>query len=397
MPPMRVLLAAVTAVMLLGGPAPGVALDMAAVNDAQWPQKPSKAAISPILIKAQVLLDRARFSPGEIDGKTGDNLNKAIAAFAAARGLQAPDGLNAQVWQALAATSQEPALKDYTISDDDVRGPFTDKIPAKLEAMKDLPALAYTSVREKLAEKFHMSEALLAALNPGRKLDASGETILVANVVAGALPGKVARIEVDKSAQTLKAFDRDGALLAFYPATAGSTEKPAPAGRLKVTVITRNPTYRYNPDYAFKGVRSRQPFTIKPGPNNPVGAVWIGLSSGDGYGIHGTPEPSKVSKTESHGCIRLTNWDVTQLAGSLGKGTPVEFMGNEQDARNARAPPRRARRSEDRALDQAAGRNLASGAMRPAGEATKRSDSALQTEPLFARRVVRTSNNGRTP
>ena len=334
---MRPLLAAIAVLVLLAGPAAGSALDMAAINDAQWPQKPAKAAISPHLIKAQVLLDRARFSPGEIDGKPGTNLDKAIAAFAAAKGLQTPGGLNEQVWQALAATSQDPVVKEYTISDEDLRGPFAEKIPAKMEAMKDLPALAYTGVREKLAEKFHMSEALLAALNPGRKFEASGETIVVANVAAGTLPAKAARVEVDKSAQTLKAFDRDGTLLAFYPATAGSVEKPAPDGRLKVTMVTRNPTYRYNPEYAFKGVRSRQPFTIKPGPNNPVGVVWIGLSSGDGYGIHGTPEPSKISKTESHGCIRLTNWDALALASSLAKGTPVDFTGNEEDARHARA------------------------------------------------------------
>ena len=230
-----------------------------------------------------------------------------------------------------------PGGQGIHVSDEDLRGPFAGKIPAKMEAMKDLPALAYTGVREKLAEKFHMSEALLAALNPGRKFEASGETIVVANVAAGTLPAKAARVEVDKSAQTLKAFDRDGTLLAFYPATAGSVEKPAPDGRLKVTMVTRNPTYRYNPEYAFKGVRSRQPFTIKPGPNNPVGVVWIGLSSGDGYGIHGTPEPSKISKTESHGCIRLTNWDALALASSLAKGTPVDFTGNEEDARHARA------------------------------------------------------------
>ena len=284
-----------------------------------------------------VLLDRVRFSPGEIDGKPGTNLDNAIAAFAAAKGLQTPGGLNEQVWQALAATSQDPVVKEYTISDEDLRGPFAEKIPAKMEAMKDLPALAYTGVREKLAEKFHMGEALLAALNSGRKFEASGETIVVANVAAGTLPAKAARVEVDKSAQTLKAFDRDGTLLAFYPATAGSVEKPAPDGRLKVTMVTRNPTYRYNPEYAFKGVRSRQPFTIKPGPNNPVGVVWIGLSSGDGYGIHGTPEPSKISKTESHGCIRLTNWDALALASSLAKGTPVDFTGNEEDARHSRA------------------------------------------------------------
>ena len=278
---------------------------------------------------------RARFSPGEIDGKPGTNLDKAVAAFAAAKDLQTQGGLNEQVWQAL-TTSQDPVVKEYTISDEDLRGPFAKKIPAKMEAMKDLPALAYTGVREKLAEKFHMSEALLAALNPGRKFEARRDHRGRQRRRRNAAGQDRAR-RGHKSAQTLKAFDRDGTLLAFYPATAGSVEKPAPDGRLKVTVVTRNPTYRYNPDYAFKGVRSRQPFTIKPGPNNPVGVVWIGLSPGDGYGIHGTPEPSKISKTELHGCIRLTNWDALALASSLAKSTPVDFTGNEQDARNARA------------------------------------------------------------
>jgi lipoprotein-anchoring transpeptidase ErfK/SrfK len=192
-----------------------------------------------------------------------------------------------------------------------------------------------------------MNEALLVALNPGRKFDQSGETVVVASVAAGALPAKVARIEVDKSAQVVKAFDRNSDLLAFYPATAGSAEKPAPAGRLKVTAVTRNPTYRYNPAYAFKGVRTRKAFTIRPGPNNPVGVVWIGLS-GEGYGIHGTPEPSKISKTESHGCIRLTNWDALQLAASVGKGTPVDFVGDEQDAREAKAQARKAEKAQRR-------------------------------------------------
>jgi lipoprotein-anchoring transpeptidase ErfK/SrfK len=113
-------------------------------------------------------------------------------------------------------------------------------------------------------------------------------------------------------------------LVAFYPATVGSEEKPSPAGTLKVASVQKNPTYRYDPEYAFKGVRSRKPFTIKPGPNNPVGTVWIGLSE-KGYGIHGTPDPSKVSKAESHGCIRLTNWDAQRLAGMVSKGTPVVF------------------------------------------------------------------------
>jgi lipoprotein-anchoring transpeptidase ErfK/SrfK len=205
-----------------------------------------------------------------------------------------------------------------------------------MEQQKDLPGLGYISVREKLAEKFHMSEALLTALNPGRKFDQAGETITVANVKSGPLPAKVSRIEIDKTHQLLSAFASDQKLIAVYPITAGSTEKPAPSGRLKVTVVQKNPTCRYNPKYAFKGVRSDKPFTIEPGPNNPVGSVWIGLSA-EGYGIHGTPDPAKVSKSESHGCIRLTNWDALQLASGLSKGVPVDLMAGEQSGREAQA------------------------------------------------------------
>jgi lipoprotein-anchoring transpeptidase ErfK/SrfK len=201
--------------------------------------------------------------------------------------------------------------------------------------MRHLQALSYRSPREMLAERFHMSEDLLAALNLGRKLDVAGERITVVNVDTDDLPRKASRLEIDKSAQTLRAFDREGALLAFYPVTVGSAERPAPDGTLKVTRVAEKPTYRYDPSYRFAGVRAREPFTIQPGPNNPVGLVWIALSE-KGYGIHGTPDPSKISKSHSHGCIRLTNWDALELASAVGKGTPVELIGSE-DARGARA------------------------------------------------------------
>jgi len=145
----------------------------------------------------------------------------------------------------------------------------------------------------------------------------------------------VTKVEVDKGAKILEAFDKDGQLIAVYPASIGSAEKPAPDGTHKVTNIARNPTYRYNPKYAFKDVKAKRPFTIKPGPNNPVGSVWINLT-GEGYGIHGTPEPSKVSKTASHGCIRLTNWDAEELAAMVRKGTIVTFL-DEGDAARAMA------------------------------------------------------------
>ena len=161
-----------------------------------------------------------------------------------------------------------------------MKGPFLKKLPAKMENMKDLALLGYTSPREALAEKFHMSEALLSALNPGKKFDRAGDTVFVANVLNKPNKLTIGRVEVDKSRQTVKAFDPQGALVAFFPATVGSDEKPTPSGTLKVVSSDPNPNYRYNPDYKFRGVKSKQPFTIKPGPNNPVGSYWVGLSAG---------------------------------------------------------------------------------------------------------------------
>ena len=193
-----------------------------------------------------------------------------------------------------------------------------------MEDLRHLKALGYTSPREAIAEKFHMSEALLEALNPGKKFDQAGNVILVANVSGNDAKLNVDRIEVDKSRQTVKAFASDR-LVAFFPATVGSREKPTPSGTLKVISVDANPNYRYNPKYKFRSVRSKKAFEIKPGPNNPVGSHWIGLSA-EGYGIHGTSHPSTVSKSESHGCVRLTNWDATLLGRSIRKGTPVAFV-----------------------------------------------------------------------
>jgi lipoprotein-anchoring transpeptidase ErfK/SrfK len=308
-------------------PAAGAGLSAAAINNAEFGAKsPTGDKLDPVTVKVQVLLDRAQFSPGEIDGKLGENANKALRAFAEARNLAADKPLTPEIWAALSAADADPVITEYNIGENDVKGPFLKKLPAKMEDLKDLKALSYTSPREAIAEKFHMSEALLSALNPGKKFDRAGETILVANVLnrpARKLP--IARIEVDKSRQTVKAFDASGALLAFFPATVGSEEKPTPDGTFKVNSVDANPNYRYNPAYKFKGVKSKKPFTIKPGPNNPVGSYWVGLEA-EGVGIHGTPDPSKVSKAESHGCVRLTNWDATLLGTSVKKGTPVTFV-----------------------------------------------------------------------
>jgi len=196
---MRLHCVTVFAFLVLTGSAGAAPLEIGAVNEAQlqFPLRENER-INPILIKAQILLDRAHFSPGEIDGKFDDNLKKALLAFAATQGLNSKGELTDEIWQKLTATNSDPVLTKYTISNDDVGGPFVQSIPTKLEKKKDLPVLAYTSPREKLAEKFHMSEEFLSALNPKQKFDIANETIIVADVAKNVAPERATRVEVDK-------------------------------------------------------------------------------------------------------------------------------------------------------------------------------------------------------
>jgi len=302
------------------------------INAAAFTGKlPSDAREHPLAVKVQVLLDRLHFSPGEIDGLFGDNVEKALMAFAEAHQLPSTKVLTPEIWDKLQATSTEPIVTDYTLTEKDVAGPFIEKLPVKMEAMKSLKKLSYTSALEALGERFHMSQDLLETLNPKARFEKSGETIAVVKL-SERKPDKASRLGVDKVRQTVKAFGKDGALLAFYPASVGSEEKPTPSGVLKVTSIHANPVYRYDPKYKFKGVDSSKPFRIASGPNNPVGSMWIGLSE-KSYGIHGTSDPSRVSKSDSHGCVRLTNWDAERVAAAVKRGVEVTFIDGKQASR----------------------------------------------------------------
>jgi lipoprotein-anchoring transpeptidase ErfK/SrfK len=302
------------------------ALTAERVNAAEFAAKPAKAkGPQPAVLRAQVLLDRSGFSPGTIDGVGGENFAKALKAYQQQYELEPTGKLDAATFAKLTGADVEPALVAYEIGAGDLKGPFVKKIPEKLEDKAALPRLGYTGPRELLAEKFHASEPLLKALNPKASFERAGESLTVPNVARRNGAPKAARLVIDKAERSLRVLDEGGKPLAYFPVSIGSGEKPAPSGTHSVRAVTENPTYRYDPKYAFKDVKATKPFKVAPGPNNPVGAVWIDLSV-ESYGIHGTPDPDKVSKTESHGCVRLTNWDALALARMVRKGTPVEFV-----------------------------------------------------------------------
>ena len=309
------------------------------------PQKKAPA-IDQNVLQAEVLLDRAGFSPGTIDGRDGDNFAKALHAFQQVNGLPVRP-LDQATLEKLSQVGG-PVTGEYTIQPQDVAGPFVPEIPKQFVEMAQLPQVGYRSPRQLIAAKFHMSEGLLAALNPDKNFTEAGAVLTVANVrQAGDDPAVVAqalhehrgrtgssappeqtaaRVVVNKQNRSVQVFSADNRLLAFFPASIGSAEKPAPSGTLVVRRVDYDPTYTYDPAYHFKEQKIQRKATVRPGPNNPVGVVWIALSE-KGYGIHGTPDPDAVGKTQSHGCIRLTNWDALTLARLVKKGTPVDFIG----------------------------------------------------------------------
>ena len=308
-----------------------------AVNQAGFTPLPdtSSERIVPEVVKAQVLLDRARFSPGAVDGIDGENFRHALTAYQVQIKLPVSGRLDQATWDKLTAGTPAP-LKTVEVTKHEADGPFTEAIPAEFEAQARMSHMGYRDIREALGERYHMSQTLLMALNPGSRLKA-GERIVVADVDGAKPTDAVARIVVDKAGHDVEALAVDGRLIAFYPASIGSTDKPAPTGDFTIHHVDHDPVYTYDPAYHFKGVSAKKPFSIAAGPNNPVGLVWMDLG-GDGYGIHGTPDPDTVGKTQSHGCIRMTNWDALDLAAMVKKGTSVSF-GDTRGSDGPVAPP----------------------------------------------------------
>ena len=274
-------------------------------------------------LQTQVMLDRAGYSPGEIDAAMGSNTQRALAAFQ-------KHGGNAQA-------SPVDALAQYHITDQDAAGPFTPPLPADLEQQAQFQQLGYHDILEMLGERFHASPALLTRLNPGAKFGA-GEDVTVPGVLNAiepvATPGgrgatspdnpAAVTVTVSRSESSLVVTDGSSHTLFFAPVTTGSEHDPLPLGEWKVRGVQHDPRFFYNPALFWDADPTHSKTVLQPGPNNPVGVVWIDLTR-EHYGIHGTPEPSQIGKTTSHGCVRLTNWDALKVASLVHPGTRVLF------------------------------------------------------------------------
>jgi lipoprotein-anchoring transpeptidase ErfK/SrfK len=293
-------------------------IDLASLS-AEQTEKQGSGQPDPALIRLQVLLDRAGASPGVIDGLAGGNVRKAIAGFELMQALPIDGKIDTDVASRL--NDGQPVIGPYIIAPDD-GADIVAEIPKDYADQAKMAHLGYTSVAEKLAERFHMDIDLLRALNPKAEF-LEGETLSVA-VIGAPRTGNVKRIEAHRKEGQLVALDEEGGVLSVYPATIGSEDNPSPSGRHKVNGVARNPPYVYNPKINFQQGKNKTKLTLPSGPNNPVGTVWIDLSEPT-YGIHGTPEPSLIDKAGSHGCVRLTNWDVEELSSMVKPGVTVDF------------------------------------------------------------------------
>jgi len=319
---------------------------------AQGPASQAPAAdprVPPVnrdLLHVQVILDKLGFGPGVLDGRPGLALTNAVSGFQESRGLPVTGRPDAATLKALSQYRQVRPMKRIVLTPAMLAGPYVNPIPRDEEQQARLPALAYRTQLEKLGEMFHTTPQVLIALNsPGTRL-APGTAIVVPNALPGsrdydpelrddwrrtlsdlnvdARQPRAARIEVLKSRGVLRVFDDRDRLVAQFTATMGSTHDPLPLGRWTVKGRSYNPPFHFNPDLFWDASDDAEKAKLPPGPNGPVGVVWMDLSKPH-YGIHGTPEPQLIGRTESHGCVRLTNWDAARLAVMVRPGTPAVF------------------------------------------------------------------------
>lgn len=300
----------------------GAAFDPGAINSPSTKDPVGPDCNGAAVVRAEILLDRAHFSPGEITGRYNPNLRIAIFGYQSAHKLRMTGMVDAPTWQALNSDS-ERALIDYTLRPEDVKGPFQ-KTPLTIAAMARMQWLTYESPQQELGEMFHLSPALLEALNPGADFRKAGQRIRVPHVLADAGLLMAHQIVLSKSSRSVTVFTALGRVVAQYPATMGSAEDPYPPGEWVVGRVEFTPTFYYNPTRFWNGTSLDAQAKIAPGPHNPTGSVWIGLEHMN-YGIQGTPDPSRIGQPEKKGCIRLTNWDAMELSGLVRKGTPLEF------------------------------------------------------------------------
>ena len=287
------------------------------VNSADW--KPGQNVNSATTLKLQALLDWNHASPGPIDGGWGMNAKKALKNFQAMHGLPQDGRMSAEVWKLLneKIPANQPVLVGYTLTQEDIKGPYQ-QTPSGSEAKSKMKGLYYQDVQEMLAERFHMDIRYLKKLNSDKKFTV-GETITVFNPGAP-LNEKITRLVAKKADKILYAYNGDR-LIATYPTTVGSSDTPSPTGTFSIVNRVKNPWYR-----ATSGEgKDKKVFMLPPGPNGPVGVVWMGLSK-PSYGIHGSPVPEGISRQASHGCVRLTNWDVLEVYANVDTGTKVDLQ-----------------------------------------------------------------------